>query len=123
MKTVTLLVEHAKKNIPDSFVKVSASTTNYACPECGQPIFRRKSTNAPGFFWGCSNYPECTVTLPDNKGIPGESRKQQKKTGKGCPECEDGQLIERVVKNGKKQGSQFLGCSKYPECKFTEFLR
>jgi len=122
VRTVTLLVEHAKKSIPDSFVKVSESTTKYDCPECDQPLFRRKSTNGSGFFWGCSSYPECSVTFPDNKGIPGKSRKEQKKTGKGCPECEDGELIERVVKNGKKQGSQFIGCSKYPECKFTEFL-
>ncbi|WP_428353993.1 DNA topoisomerase III [Methyloprofundus sp.] len=123
VRTVTLLVEHAKRSVPESFVKVSESTIKYDCPECGQPLFRRKSTNGPGFFWGCSSYPECTATLPDNKGTPGKSRKEQKKTGKGCPECEDGELIERVIKNGKKQGSKFLGCSNFPECQFTEFLR
>lgn len=33
---------------------------------------------------------------------------------KDCPECKDGNLMVRKGKYGK-----FLGCSKYPKCKYT----
>lgn len=33
-----------------------------ACPQCAQPMRRRKS--AKGDFWGCSGYPECKGTRP-----------------------------------------------------------
>jgi restriction system protein len=33
-----------------------------------------------------------------------------------CPNCEK-PMVLRTAKNGKKAGSQFLGCSAYPECK------
>jgi restriction system protein len=32
------------------------------CPQCGQPMRRRKS--AKGEFWGCGAYPECKGTRP-----------------------------------------------------------
>ncbi|MGH8477253.1 MAG: topoisomerase DNA-binding C4 zinc finger domain-containing protein [Methylococcales bacterium] len=41
----------------------------YPCPECKKPLHRRKGHK--GWFWGCSGYPECKVTLPDAKGKPG----------------------------------------------------
>jgi ssDNA-binding Zn-finger/Zn-ribbon topoisomerase 1 len=110
-----------KQNIPKSFAEVAASTPTYRCPECDQPLFRRQAKKGSGFFWGCSGYPECETTLPDNQGSPGESRKEQKKTGKCCPECGKGELVERLTKNGKNQGKTFLGCNQYPECKFTEY--
>ena len=121
-KAVTHLVKQVKQRAPKSFIDVSKATPSYHCPECKQPLFRRKANNGPGFFWGCSGYPECKTVLPDNKGKPGESRKNQKTTGKGCPECGEGKLIERLVKNGKNQGKKFIGCTQYPECKFTELL-
>ncbi len=121
IKTVTLLVEQVKQNIPKSFAKVAASTPTHRCPDCDQPLFRRKSKRGSGFFWGCSGYPECETTLPDNQGSPGESRKVQKTTGKGCPECGKGELVERLTRNGKNQGKTFLGCNQYPECEFTEY--
>jgi four helix bundle suffix protein len=33
-----------------------------SCPQCGQPMRRRKS--AKGDFWGCVGYPECKGTRP-----------------------------------------------------------
>ncbi len=36
------------------------------------------------------------------------------KTGKKCPECEEGELVVRVGKYGK-----FLSCSRFPDCKYT----
>jgi four helix bundle suffix protein len=32
------------------------------CPQCGQPMRRRRS--AKGEFWGCTGYPECKGTRP-----------------------------------------------------------
>lgn len=122
IKTVTHLVKHVRQNMPESFKKVSKAKPAFLCPECEQPLFRRKANNGSGFFWGCSGYPECKTTLPDIKGKPGESRKNQKTTGKACPECGKGELIERLVKNGQHQGKKFLGCTQYPACQFSEFL-
>jgi len=36
-----------------------------------------------------------------------------------CPKCEDGQMVLR--KSGR-DGNQFVGCSKYPDCRFTMSL-
>ena len=35
-----------------------------------------------------------------------------------CPRC-GSDLVERTVKQGPRTGSQFVGCSSYPKCKFT----
>lgn len=39
------------------------------CPKCGKPLTRRKGQK--GFFWGCSAYPDCNGTLPNDNGKPG----------------------------------------------------
>ena len=56
-----------------------------------------------GSFLGCSGYPEC-------KNI----KKIVKGTGVTCPQCGEGELIERKSKRGI-----FYSCSKYPKCKFA----
>jgi DNA topoisomerase I len=38
-------------------------------------------------------------------------------TGKKCPKCGQGELLERISRHGF-----FLGCSRYPECDFIEDL-
>ena len=38
-----------------------------------------------------------------------------KSTGETCPECEEGELVEREGKYGK-----FVGCSRYPDCKYIK---
>jgi len=35
-----------------------------------------------------------------------------------CPRC-GSDLVERTVKQGSRTGTQFLGCSGYPKCRFT----
>ncbi len=37
------------------------------------------------------------------------------KVGRGCPRCEEGDLLVKHSRYGK-----FIGCSRYPECKHTE---
>ncbi len=36
-----------------------------------------------------------------------------------CPKC-GGKLLMRVAKSGSNTGNRFLGCSNYPNCKFTK---
>lgn len=40
-----------------------------ACPECGSMLARR-STAGGGAFWGCSDFPRCRGTRPDDGGSP-----------------------------------------------------
>ena len=39
-----------------------------------------------------------------------------------CPKCSS-KLVLRQVKQGARQGSQFLGCSSYPRCRFTKEIK
>jgi DNA topoisomerase I len=41
--------------------------------------------------------------------------KQEEKIGRICPRCEEGDLIIKYGRFGK-----FIGCSNYPECRYTE---
>ncbi|SES67134.1 DNA topoisomerase I [Natronincola peptidivorans] len=59
-----------------------------------------------GKFLACSNYPECTVTKPILHKI-----------GVKCPQCEDGEIVERKSKKGRT----FYGCSEFPRCRFVSW--
>lgn len=39
-----------------------------------------------------------------------------------CPKC-GSNLVERTVKHGPRTGSQFLGCSGYPKCRFSKQIQ
>lgn len=39
-----------------------------------------------------------------------------------CPECKSGVLQRRLARRGPNAGSYFLGCSRYPECRYTRSL-
>ena len=57
-----------------------------------------------------------------SKHLEGEAGKEAKDIAKGkvekeCPQCKDGKIILR-----KSIYGAFLGCSKYPKCKYTEKL-
>ncbi|MBS5989144.1 type I DNA topoisomerase [Anaerococcus hydrogenalis] len=91
--------------------KVSKDTTDYKvkdkildekCPKCGHPLAEKHGRN--GKFIGCTNFPECDFT----KSII-------KTTGVKCPECNDGEIIEKVSKRGKR----FYGCSNFPKCDYA----
>ena len=61
-----------------------------------------------GKFIGCSNYPECTYR-----------RRLLKKVGVTCPDCEEGDVVERRTRRGRV----FFGCSRYPDCEYTTWTR
>ena len=98
------------------------ANNTHPCPSCGKSLRRRKSSN--GFFWGCSAYPDCKTTLPDNKGKPTKRKLAQKSqlkkanVGDICPECKKGKLVLRSIKNGTNEGKPFIGCTKYPTCRY-----
>ncbi len=82
--------------------------TPQACPSCQAPLRRRKGKK--GFFWGCSRYPECDLTLPDKDGQP-VNKPKAKVSDISCPHCKEGKLVRR---QGKKK--PFWGCNRYPTC-------
>lgn len=72
------------------------------CPECGKPL--QKKVGRFGPFYGCTGYPECKYI----KNI-------EKLTGVKCPQCKEGDIIEKRSRFGKT----FYACNRYPECKFA----
>ncbi|HEV3334439.1 MAG TPA: type I DNA topoisomerase [Bryobacteraceae bacterium] len=70
------------------------------CPQCGNNLVMK--TGRYGEFTACSNYPGCKFV-------------KQKTIGVKCPECSEGEVVERRSKKGKT----FYGCSRYPECNFV----
>jgi len=78
-----------------------------ACPECGKPLMWRRGRFGP--FVACSDYPNCKYI----------KKKEAKEIGLGCPECGQGQVVERKGRWGRS----FYGCKRYPECKFTAYHR
>jgi len=103
----------------------SGSEAQHPCPDCGQPLRRRKGKS--GHFWGCSGYPDCKTTRPDNRGKPGRARPRTAstprsaapaKSGLPCPQCQSGSLVRRSVKSGRNAGKPFIGCTGYPKCNY-----
>lgn len=82
--------------------KVKDKVLDEKCPKCGHPLAEKHGRN--GKFIGCTNFPECDFT----KSIV-------KTTGVKCPECENGEIIEKVSKKGKR----FYGCSNFPKCDYA----
>jgi DNA topoisomerase-1 len=70
------------------------------CPQCGNNLVVK--TGRYGEFTACSNYPECKYV-------------KQKTIGVKCPECSEGEIVERRSKRGKT----FYGCNRWPDCNFV----
>ena len=87
------------------------SKTEFPCPNCGAPLLRRQSMKDKSWFWGCSAYPDCKTTLPDDNGKPGKRGAQL--TEFKCPGC------QKPLHKLKGAKGEFFGCSGYPECKKT----
>lgn len=77
--------------------------TDQKCEKCGKPM--EMKTGRYGQFLGCSGYPEC-------KNI----QSIVKSTGVKCPDCKEGEMIERKA---RKTGKVFYGCNRFPKCKFA----
>lgn len=102
---------HDQLNRELSTLQVSV-TPKHPCPECGKPL--RRIPGKSGHFWGCSGHPDCSVTLPDEGGKPGQ-KKPVEVSNFACVKCGK-PLIHRVKKG--KGGYDFWGCSGFKEgCK------
>ena len=71
------------------------------CPQCGRNMVLRHGRY--GEFVSCSGYPECKYIKQNFIGVK-------------CPQCKDGELVE---KKARRRGNLFYGCSNYPKCDFT----
>ncbi len=72
------------------------------CPQCGSKL--AKKSGRFGEFTACSNYPKCKYV-------------KQKTIGMACPNCSQGELIERRSRRGRT----FYGCNRYPDCDFVSW--
>ena len=99
------LVASAEK---DAFVP--RIMTDKICPECGHQL--QKIWAKRKYFFGCSNYPDCNYTAPEEAlEFKKEDYDPNFNWDQPCPKCE-GPMKLRFGKFGA-----FLGCSTYPECK------
>jgi len=94
-------LEDARENMESVQI---VEETDEVCEKCGSPMVVKYGRY--GKFLACSSYPECKNTKP-----------YLIKTGVDCPECEDGEIIERTSKKGRT----FYGCSNYPDCNFMNW--
>lgn len=83
-------------------VELEPEVTDVICEKCGKNMVVKHGRY--GKFLACPGYPECKNTQPF-----------MVKTGVSCPECGEGDLVQRKGKRGRA----FYGCTKYPECEFT----
>jgi DNA topoisomerase I len=91
----------AKKEMEDLQKKLGGKK----CSKCSSPMEVKRGRY--GEFLGCTGYPKCR-----------NMESIIKFSGVHCPECKDGQLIERRTKKG---GRLFWGCNKFPKCKFASW--
>lgn len=108
----------------------------YPCPKCRKPMRQR---NGPkGLFWGCSGWPDCAHTQPDEGGKPGvrpsdvvgtssfadtHAHKppvapKAGKVGDACPDCKNGLLVAKTMPSS---GKAFVGCNRFPQCRFFKW--
>jgi DNA topoisomerase I len=102
-------------NIDSQGRPIRMQATDVKCEVCGKDMIVRQSRH--GSFLGCSGYPECSHTLPcDESGRP-LKLVTEKELEEPCPNCGEGKLT--VKRRGVRA---FLGCDRYPKCKFTKPL-
>jgi DNA topoisomerase-1 len=83
--------------VDDSELPVPVEGT---CPKCGSGLVAR---NGPyGRFISCARRPDCDYTKKLTLGI-------------ACPECGEGEILEKRTRRGKT----FYSCTRYPDCKFA----
>jgi len=74
------------------------------CDKCGAPMLIKEGRY--GKFYACSAYPACKNIQPLVK---------PKALDIACPECGEGELMEKKSRYGKI----FYSCNRYPKCKYA----
>jgi len=88
----------------DQAKKVPDIPLDEKCPQCGRNLLLRHGRY--GEFVSCSGYPECKWVKQNFIGVK-------------CPQCADGELVEKKA----RRGNIFYGCSNYPKCEFTSAFK
>ena len=98
------------ENADEKMVRMYPIETEELCPECGRKLLIRNGRF--GEFVACSGFPKCHYTAP---------REEMRPKGLGiiCPECGEGEIVERISTKGRSKGNKFYACSRYPKCKAT----
>jgi DNA topoisomerase-1 len=78
------------------------------CENCGKEMVLKSGRYGP--FYSCSGYPECKTIRKIGRG----PSTPPKPTGVKCPNCNEGELVERRSRRGI-----FYSCSRYPKCEFS----
>ncbi|MCC7543294.1 type I DNA topoisomerase [bacterium] len=98
------LIEEKQESIPRAQLPVIE--TDEKCDLCGKMMVIKQGRF--GQFLACSGWPDCKNAKPILK-----------KTGIDCPDCREGELVERKTKKGRR----FWGCSRYPDCEYTTWTK
>jgi DNA topoisomerase-1 len=88
----------------DQAKKIPDIPLDEKCPQCGRGLLLRHGRF--GEFVSCSGYPECKWVKQNFIGVK-------------CPQCADGELVEKKA----RRGNFFYGCSTYPKCEFTSAFK
>jgi len=101
-RTFRPVLSKAYENI-DSIKGSFDEETEFICEKCGRKMV--KKLGKFGLFLACSGWPVCKNAKP----LP---------LGK-CPKCGVGHIVQ---KKGKRKRT-FYGCTNYPSCDFTSYLK
>jgi DNA topoisomerase-1 len=80
------------------------------CENCGKEMVLKSGRYGP--FYSCAGYPDCKTIRKIGRG--GKSATPPKPTGVKCPNCKEGDLVERISRRGV-----FFACNRYPKCEFA----
>jgi DNA topoisomerase I len=97
-----------KRDEEGNIVPVAEEVIDEVCEKCGSPMKMRFGRY--GKFLGCSAYPECKNVRSLNRPVP---------TGVKCPDCKEGEIMEKKSRGGKI----FYSCGRYPDCRFATWER
>jgi len=91
------------RETPDGKVEIlPPEEAGVSCDKCGKPMIVRNWKGAR--YIACSGYPDCRNSKPYPLGV-------------ACPECREGEVVERSSRFGKI----FYSCSRFPECRFASW--
>lgn len=106
-----------KSEMPDNVMHVSGLAAYIRSFK--QPVFTEEECESLLGRIEAARLPPTRVTQRDHvKALKGRLSGASEGI---CPRC-GGNLILRIPKSGPSAGSQFLGCSGYPKCKYTRTL-
>lgn len=84
-------------------IKKEIEYSEKTCPKCKGRLVIKWSRR--GRFLSCEHFPRCRYAESITTGVT-------------CPDCKEGQLVERR----NRRGQNFYGCSKFPNCTYTNRL-